>query len=362
METILVVEDDPAQAEAISQFMRAWAYDVVVKPSAAAAITYLSTHTPGMAIIDLHLEDHPGIEILKHIRDLDGPIPMPVFIISAEDSPEIRIVCMSSGADDFLPKPLNMADISMKVQQAFERVSYKKQIHALNEKLEKEKRSLQRYFSDDLVEKILSEEISTELGGTLISASIMFFDIRGSTPLAEKIGPQAYAETISELFADLMDIIFNHRGSVNELLGDGILATFGCPFPGEHDAQNAVQTAIAIETHMTMLNAIRSEKAQVPFGFGIGIATGRIFAGNIGSARMIKYAVMGDPVNTAARLQDLTKDFPYPIIFDEKTRELGAGEVLCEKLPVTQLRGKKESVTIYGLRTLKPVGVDNWSI
>ena len=355
MESILIVEDDEAQAAALRQFLSSWGYEVTLLDSAAKAITYLSVNTPDMAIIDLHLEDHPDIEILKHIRDTDGPIPMPVFMISAEDSPEIRIVCMSTGADDFLPKPLNMADVSMKVQQAFERVNYRKEIRALNEKLEKDKRSLQRYFSDDLVEKILNEEISTELGGTLVDASIMFFDIRGSTPLAEQIGPQAYAETISELFADLMDLIFGYGGSVNELLGDGILATFGCPFPKENDAQNAVQTALAIEKHMNMLNTIRREKSEVPFGFGIGIATGRIFAGNIGSVRMIKYAVMGDPVNTAARLQDLTKDFPYPVIIDEQTRELGAPGIACEKLPLTQLRGKKESVTMYGLGTAQPV-------
>jgi class 3 adenylate cyclase len=362
MQNILIVEDDEAQAESLRQFLSSWGYDITLLDSAAKAITYLSANTPDMAIIDLHLKDHPGIEILKHIRDTDGPIPMPVFMISAEDAPEIRIVCMSTGADDFLPKPLNLADVSMKVQQAFERVAFRKEIRALNEKLEKEKRSLQRYFSDDLVEKILNEEISTELGGTIVEASIMFFDIRGSTSLAERVGPQAYAQTISELFADIMDLIFGNSGSVNELLGDGILATFGCPFPHESDAANAVKTALAIEEHMNMVNSLRREAQQEPFGFGIGIATGRIFAGNIGSVRMMKYAVMGDPVNTAARLQDLTKELRYPIIIDETTRERGARELSCTELPVTHLRGKKERLRIFGLGSPAQASSPIWSI
>lgn len=347
---ILIVEDEVVQRTALETFVAAWGFEVITVETATDAIVHLSRNEIDMALIDLHLPDNPGMEILKHIRDTDGSIPVPVFMMSAEDSPEIRIVCMSTGADDFLPKPLNFADVSMKIQQAFERVSYKKQIQELNAKLEKEKKSLQRYFSDDLVEKILSEEISTELGGTIVMASIMFFDIRGSTTMAEKIGPQAYAERISKLFADLMDIIFNNGGSINELLGDGILATFGCPFPKSDDAKNAVRAALAIESHMNSINRLREIAGKVPYGFGMGISTGKIFAGNIGSERMIKFAVMGDSVNTAARIQDLTKDSPYNIIIDEPTRAAGKPACNVTELETTQLRGKHESVKLFGLK------------
>lgn len=349
MQKILIVEDEEAQRTALQTFIAAWGYEVVPVNTATGAIVYLSQNSIDLALIDLHLSDNPGIEILKHIRDTDGPIPVPVFMMSAEDSPEVRIVCMSTGADDFLPKPLNFADVSMKIQQAFERVSYQRQIRALNEQLEKDKRSLKRYFSDDLVEKILSEEISTELGGAIVPASIMFFDIRGSTTMAEKIGPQAYAERISKLFADLMDIVFNNGGSINELLGDGILATFGCPFPKEGDAANAVAAALAIDKHMREINRLRDIAGKVPYGYGMGISTGKIFAGNIGSERMIKFAVMGDPVNTAARIQDLTKDYEYNIIVDEPTILAAKPTCNASELPTTQLRGKHEAVRLFGL-------------
>ncbi len=349
MQKILIVEDEETQRIALETFISAWGYQVVTVDSATGAIVYLSQNTVDLALIDLHLPDNPGMEVLKHIRDTDEKIPVPVFMMSGEDSPEVRIVCMSTGADDFLPKPLNFADLSMKIQQAFERVSYQKQIQELNAKLEKEKKALQRYFSDDLVEKIFSEEISTELGGTIVPASIMFFDIRGSTTMAEKIGPQAYAERISKLFADLMDIVFNNGGSINELLGDGILATFGCPFPGEKDAANAVNTALAIDNHMKTINRLREVAGKVPYGYGMGIATGKIFAGNIGSERMIKFAVMGDAVNTAARIQDLTKEFSQNIIIDEPTRAAANLALSYIELPTTQLRGKQDAVRLYGL-------------
>jgi len=349
MEKILIVEDEDSQRTALETFIGAWGYEVVSVRGATPAIVYLSQNHADMALIDLHLSDNPGIEVLKHIRDTDGSIPMPVFMMSGEDSPEVRIVCMSTGADDFLPKPLNFADISMKIQQALERVHYKREIQQLNAKLEQDKKNLQRYFSDDLVEKILAGEVSTELGGTIVPASIMFFDIRGSTTMAERIGPQAYAERISKLFADLMDIVFANGGSINGLLGDGILATFGCPFPKDHDAANAVNAALAIDKHMKSINRLREVAGKVPYGYGMGISTGKIFAGNIGSERMIKFAVMGDAVNTAARIQDLTKELGHNIIIDEPTRAAANPQGKLTELPVTNLRGKHEAVKLFGV-------------
>jgi len=354
MAQILVVEDDPVQLEQIAEFLTRWGYDVHRSETATGTVGWLATNEPDLALIDLHLPDGPGIEILKNIRDSDGAVPVPVLMMSATDSPEVRIVCMSTGANDFLPKPLNFADLSMKIQQAIELTEHKKEIHALTKKLQKEKGVLLKFFPEDFVEKILSEEISAELGGAIIEASIMFFDIRGSTTLAEKIGPHAYAETISTLFTDIMDIIFGRAGSINELLGDGILATFGCPKPTDKDAENAVAAAAAIASHMAMLNEVRQAEGEIPFGFGIGIATGKVFAGNIGSTRLMKYAVMGDPVNTAARIQDLTKEMPHQIIIDDNTYQNAhsahdLAQTKFTSLPEQRLRGKTESVKIFGV-------------
>ncbi|MCX7633558.1 MAG: adenylate/guanylate cyclase domain-containing response regulator, partial [Turneriella sp.] len=286
---------------------------------------------------------------LKHIRDTDGEVPIPVFMVSSEDSPELRIVSISTGADDFLTKPINLPDAAMKVQQALERYRYRKQIVELTKKLERDRANLKRYFADDLVEKILNGEITTELGGVMVPATILFFDVRGSTTIAERLGATAYAELINTVFADLMDIIFGNGGSVNELLGDGILATFGAPKPSPNDATNAIKSAVAIDKHMRMLNDLRCESGQFPLGFGMGIASGTVFAGNIGSVRMMKFAVMGDPVNLAARLQELTKTQPYAIIIDENTHKGCPPDIVCDRIGVTRVRGKTKSVALYGI-------------
>ena len=349
MSRILLIENDETQLNLLSQFISAWGYSVIKSRTVVEAMGTIHREEVDLALIDLLLPDTPGIEALKMIRETENLREIPVFMMAEEISPEVRIVVMSNGANDLLIKPIDQGELSMKIQQSLELSRYKKEISALNKKLEKDKKSLLRYFSEDLVEKILNEEISNELGGTIVNTSIMFFDIRGSTTLAEKIGPQEYAAAISEIFSDLMNIIFNHSGSVNELLGDGILATFGCPFPKDDDAANAIKTAIAMQKHIAAVNEGRKMAGRDEIRFGIGIATGKIFAGNIGSIRMMKYAVMGDPVNTAARIQDLTKELPYQIIVDQATRDHADQKIRFAELPQTNLRGKSENVKLFGI-------------
>jgi class 3 adenylate cyclase/CheY-like chemotaxis protein len=351
---ILIVEDDEAQAQMLKHFIAMWGYEIQVAASGEEAVSILETYQPDLVLLDLYLPGMPGLDVLKQIRGISKLQDIPVFITSADDSEEVKIVSMSSGANEFLRKPVVMADLVMKIQTALELLESRRTIEELNRKLEKEKKRLLRYFSEDLVEKILNEEIPAELGGDIVPASVMFFDIRGSTPMAERMGPKNYASFISDLFADIMDIIFANRGSVNELLGDGILATFGCPVPTDDDAFNAIRTAVDIRTYLQNFNSMVDDK----IGYGIGIATGRIFAGNMGSIRRMKYAVMGDPVNAASRIQDMTKELNAQILFDHHTYEPVRNRVRARSLGHYKLRGKEEVVEILSLDDRDPF-IDN---
>ena len=346
---ILIVEDDPDQSALLDRFLGQWGYQTRVASDGPDALQQMQEYDPDLVLLDIYLPTLPGLEVLKQIRAHDKSVAVPVFIMSADDSDEIRIVGMSTGASDFIKKPIQLADLSMRIQQALELLTYRRKIHELNQRLEHDKQRLLRYFSKDIVEKILSEEISSELGGKTLEASVMFYDVRGSTTIAERIGPQKYAEFISDLFGRIMDLIFDHHGSVNELLGDGILATFGCPDPTGRDAANAVAAAQSIRKLMRTYNEkyLPPELQEDGVRYGMGIATGKIFAGNIGSVQRLKYAVMGDPVNTAARIQDLTKEKNVDLLIDQNTAQgLDSADVLRLSGDYI-LRGKKGSVRVY---------------
>ncbi|GIX41232.1 MAG: hypothetical protein KatS3mg129_0965 [Leptospiraceae bacterium] len=352
---ILIIEDDPTQAELLRNFISMWGYKIHIEHDGEKGLKAVYEFKPDLILLDIYLPNKPGLEILKEIRKNPEFELIPIFVMSADNSEEIKIVTMSNGANEFIVKPIKMADLIMKIQTALELLESRRTIQELNKKLEKEKNRLLRYFSADLVEKILNEEIPAELGGDIVEASIMFFDVRSSTTIAERMGPKNYANYISALFSDLMDIIFNNQGSVNELLGDGILATFGCPVPTENDQFNALKTAAEIVEYVKGYNQYVTEKVD----FGIGIATGKIFAGNIGSVRRMKYAVMGDPVNTASRIQDLTKETGYKILFDFNTIQVANEKQKKLNLPLCTevfqikkvgsflLKGKTENTEIY---------------
>jgi len=222
-------------------------------------------------------------------------------------------------------------------------------LKALNAKLDRDRVNLAKYFAHDLVDKILKEEMSTDLGGAEIEATIMFFDIRGSTTLAERIGAKAYTDFVNNLFEDIMQIIFDEGGSVNELLGDGILATFGCPDPTSKDASNSVRAALGIRECVQKFNSIPENLEVIgdPVRYGMGIATGHLFSGNIGCHLRLKYAVMGDPVNLASRLEHLTKNLDTDLIMDGNTAAKLPPEMNARKLGRGRVRGKNMLVDFY---------------
>lgn len=344
---ILVIDDDRNQADLLTQFISLWGYDVSAAYGGLDGLAQIEDFKPDLIICDLLMPDLPGLEVLKMVKENPINVDLPVIILSAEVSEEIRIVSLSSGASDFIGKPVDMADLALRIQNGLELLTYKRQLKDLNKKLEKEKNRLLRYFSHDLVEKILNEEITSDLGGDIIPATIVFFDVRGSTTIAERIGPKNYASFLSEIFADIMDLVFQINGSVNELLGDGILITFGCPAPSERDAFNALVLANAVRDYMKKFNQRRPDFLDSELKYGIGIATGKIFAGNIGSVRRMKYAVMGDPVNAAARLQDLTKELGTDIVVDGETIAKAGGRIKASLTDVHHVRGKEDRMDIF---------------
>ena len=286
---------------------------------------------PDLVILDLYLPDMTGIELTKKIKDEKANEDLPVFLISSETSEEASIICLSSGASEYIVKPVRTGELVAKIKYNLELAHYKCELKELNVQLEKEKSLLLKYFSSDLVEKILSGELAPELGGSNLTATILFFDIRGSTGIAEKLAPEDFASFISFIFTDVMDLLFINNGSVNKLLGDGILATFGCPFPSDDDAENCVKSALRIREYLKELNTGKNMIISGQVDVGMGISTGVVFAGNIGSVNRMEYTVMGDPVDMASRLQNLTRDVNCDIIMDKATRDLLGNKVEVEK-------------------------------
>ena len=277
---------------------------------------------PDVLIIDEELPDVKGTSLLRAVKRHESGKQALCMMISGNGSRAAALTTLQCGAIDLIYRPVRAQELCLKIKNLLDLKHYQNQISTLREreeKLQHEKKLLSRYFSDDLIEQILDNRISTHLGGRHTRATVLFFDLRGSTKIADSLNPGLFSNFLSDVLTDVMDIIYGNGGSVNKLLGDGLLATFGAPVSSPKDAYNAVHCALLIREYLNTYNDVRPDYLKTPLEAGIGIATGKLFAGNIGSIRRMEYTVLGPPVNIASHLQNLTKCTREPILLDLET-------------------------------------------
>lgn len=343
---VLLLEDDPDQIQLYRVTLKKLHWDIEFASSVKEAREILNRFSPDALITDLYLPDCNGIDFVEELRAKKEYQNLPIIMVSADNAEETLMSVMDRGVDEFLNKPIRPGELLTRVNNVYKLRSVQKQ-------LEKEKSILSRYFSRDFVERILKEDVQPKLGGDRVDSTVLFFDLRGSTRIAEQVEPEQLSSFLSDLFTDIMDLVFGNGGSVNKLLGDGMLAVFGCPVTSPNDARNAVRTALAIREYISNYNEFRPDFLADPIEYGIGISSGQLFAGNIGSVQRMEYTVLGDPVNTASRLESLTKQARRDILIDGPTRERLGEAAEARELQVRNLRGKLQEISIHALMDLE---------
>jgi adenylate cyclase len=208
-----------------------------------------------------------------------------------------------------------------------------------------ERQALERFLSSVIVEKILARPDEIRLGGENQIATILFADIRGFTRLSERLAPQQIVELLNEFFSEMTDLIFEHSGTLDKYLGDGIMALFGAPWPKPDDAPRAVKTAGEMQRALAGLNRQWQARGQEPLQMGLGINTGQVTAGNIGCSKRMDYTVIGDAVNLASRL--CANAAGGQILISESTFGEINGCFPARRLEAIRVKGKTAPVEIY---------------
>ncbi|RYD93518.1 MAG: GAF domain-containing protein, partial [Sphingomonadales bacterium] len=179
--------------------------------------------------------------------------------------------------------------------------------------------TMARYMSKEVADQLL-EAGESELTGKDQTVSILFSDVRGFTTIAEKIGARETVTMLNSYFTEMVDVIFEHKGILDKYIGDAIMALFGAPFAGPNDADNAIATANKMMVELKALNLKRADMGEPPIDIGLGISTGNVIVGNIGSIKRMEYTVIGDSVNLASRLEGANKAYGSKILFSEFTQ------------------------------------------
>ncbi|TMK39405.1 MAG: adenylate/guanylate cyclase domain-containing protein [Actinobacteria bacterium] len=209
-----------------------------------------------------------------------------------------------------------------------------------------------RFVPEQVVDELLAQSAGQALGGVRREVTVLFSDLRGFTTFSESRPPEAVVETLNQYLGEMSEAILAHGGTLVSYMGDGIMAVFGAPIEQPDHADRALAAAREMTSQrLTHFNAwMTADGVGEPFAMGVGLNTGEVMAGNVGSERRLEYTAIGDATNTAARLEGMTKGTPHQVFVAESTRErlsrVPDDLVFVDEMPI---RGRRSGIRVWGL-------------
>jgi adenylate cyclase len=320
---ILAVDDREENRELLARYLTRSGHFVVTAPGGAEALETLENTDVDVVLLDRRMPGMDGREVLARIKDDPRWRATPVIMISGEQDMEGIIDCIEAGAEDYLFKPFNPVLLQARIKAGIERKRWHDREEQYRVQLERNERFIRatfgRYLSDDIVTEILERPEGLELGGDLREVTIMMSDIRGFTTLSEQMSPDRVVRMLNRYLGAMTEIILGYQGTIDEFLGDAILAVFGAPRQHGDDPGQAARCALAMQRAMDDINRANRAEGLPELHMGIALNTGTVIAGNIGSERRSKYGFVGHAMNVTSRIEDVSG--PGEILVASSTRD-----------------------------------------
>lgn len=367
--TILIVDDSEANRVLLNDLILSIGHQPLLAENGLSALAQIRTTKPDLVLLDILMPGMDGYGVLQRMKD-EGMLPgIPVIVISSVDDVESVVRCIEGGADDYLIKPFNQVLLTARIsaslqkkqyrdrEQEFQRLieEYNLNLEARvreevikNTDVELQRAKLSRYLSPKVVEEVLKAKRSVDLGGTNTFVTVLFTDIRDYTGISHEMPAGEVMEFLNEHFTDLSRIVFDYEGTLDKFIGDSVMAVFGWPFSTGHDELNAVGAARRMQEAVKKRNEKWAELGRLQIRMGIGINSGNVIAGNLGSPQKMDFTVIGEMVNLSARLQGIAQG--GEIIVGAPTYEKIRGELEFEDIGKVSLKNLKEPFQCYRLK------------
>ena len=306
-----------------------------------------------LVITDINMPRMDGLSLLEHLTEFEDRLK--TIIISAYGDMDNIRTAMNRGASDFVTKPIDFHDLLITIKNSLDQLDVLKEAIEHRLAAERARGNLARYFPPALAEALANRD---EPFGPPRQQNIgvLFVDIRGFTTFSEEMSPASVMELLRGFHSRMEAAIFDHDGTLENYIADEVVATFGVPDNGPRDATNTLACARAMHERMEQWNRERASNNEPPIKVGIGAHFGQAVMGDTGSERAMAFTVIGDTVNTASRLQGLTRSLESDLVVSRKliyrVREEAAAEAqsLLEELVdvgAHEVRGRAEKVQIY---------------
>jgi class 3 adenylate cyclase len=336
---LLIVDDNKVNRILLARGLESYGHKVESVENGRQALDKLRFDSFDLVLLDIEMPEMNGYQVLETCLQDPDLRDIPIIMTSSLDEINSVVKCIELGAEDYLNKPVNPVLLRARVNASLEK-----------KRLRDEQRKLFRTFATkEVADELLKSGFS--LGGKYVNASVMFADIRSYTSYSEKEDPAEIIELLNSYFALMFDAITGHHGTVNQMLGDGIMAIFGAPIPRENHREDAVRAALEMMSLLEGFNQVQAMENKTQVQIGIGIATGRVIAGYTGTQHRATYTCVGDTVNLAARIEAHTRVVPHPILLDQYTQEGLPKEIVCEALGPIVFKGKQQPIQVFAIKS-----------
>ena len=367
--TILIVDDEPRVLDALEALL-AMEYRVLRAERGDDALQVLACEDVAVVLSDQRMPGMTGTELLARSREV-APDTVRVLLTAFTDADALMASINAANVYQFLLKPWDPKELVHTVRRGVERWTLTRerqrlladlaarnteleaalaQLRAAQDDLVREatlRGQLQRYVSPHLVDLALANPSLLELSGDGREATVLFADVAGFTRLIESAPAPVVIGLLDEYFTEMVELIYRHGGTVEQLIGDEIVALFGGPTTPGDAAAAAVRAALEMVAAVARLNAHWTAEGRPTFGIGVGISSGRVMAGTIGSERRRELIVVGRPMIAAARIQRMTRLFGVRVIADEATFRRVRSLVRYRELGTPRLKGIRERQGLY---------------
>jgi class 3 adenylate cyclase len=350
---IILVDDNPSNLRTGKNVLSE-KYEVFTVPSAVKMFELLKDVKPAMILLDIEMPEMSGYEAIKILKAREETRDIPVIFLTGKTNMENELEGLNLGAVDYITKPFQPTLLLKRMEVHLLVEAQKKVLEDQQRKLEIFNTSLQeafsRYLSPAVVNEIIQDPSKLNLGGEKREMTVLFTDIRGFSTIAEQLEPARLVGLLNLYLSTMSSIITENLGTIDKYVGDAIIAFFGAPLLQENHGVLACRSALQMKKAEKELNKKIAQKqlSPLPLFTRIGINTGSMVVGNMGSENKLNYTVMGAAVNLASRLEGVNKLYRTGgILISEYTMNEIGDEFICRSLDRVRVVGISSPVRIY---------------
>ena len=352
---VLVVDDIELNRSMLSRRLERRGFEVELAEGGQEALEMIRERTYDIVLLDIMMPEVSGYDVLEEVRKDKTPLELPIIMATAKDQGEDVVSAFKLGANDYITKPIDFPVALARIETQLSRKRATEQSKRLMVELERHnqfiRKTFGRYLSKEVVENLLASPDGLALGGEKRTITILMSDLRGFSALSEKLDPEQVVTMLNGYLGKMADIVTQHNGTIDEFIGDAILAIFGAPVKREDDVDRALACALQMQLAMDEVNEANRENGFPDLEMGIALNTGECVVGNIGSQQRAKYGVVGSQVNLTGRIESYTVG--GQILISLGTSEAAETELILGDELKLGAKGFKEPVTVYELTGMK---------